>query len=617
MEKFWNRGSWTVGLLVFLVLLVLYLFTLAPTVLHIDSGELAAVQYTFGISHPTGYPLFTLLGYLFLKLPLGLRPIVQSNLLSALWTAGGIGVFGSFLFEVLKHGQEQRKKQAEKANKKAVESPIGPALPAWASLAGNLVFGSTLTIWAQATSVEVYSLQILLFSLIALSLWRIYLKPDLRNWSFAAVCIALGFGNHMTTLMALPLALTLYLFHFGLRKEGFRLIWMPTLLGIGLMAGLYALLFWRAGMNPPLSWGNLHDWTTLKRHLTGHQYRTWMLAGSKVAARNLGEWLRALPKEWGYLAALLIPFGFGQGFSRSRAFSLGLLISFVFTLFYVSQYDIKDLETYYIWAMLVLAWFLSWGLMVAAQSWKPSLWPALCLLPLFSMALNYKQSDQRKTTFLEDYTQAALNQLEPNALVISQQWDFLITPYYYLKCAEGRYPQLMVLDKELVRRSWYVKHQAALLDRNIFEGAEAEKAAFLAQLKPFEEDKPYVGEQIEIAYQNLIGRIITNQLKKRPVYIGIECLQNNGLQIPKGLKLVPVAFWVKVVPESTGYVEATLPKFELHVPQNWKGKGEQAYYANFIRSMWNNTVQNRAQYEADHQRPDAAKKWAEAMIPAW
>ena len=79
-------SPWTAALVVFAVLMPVYFFTMAPTFLHIDCGELAAAQYTLGISHPTGYPLFTLLGYLFLKLPLFERAITQANFLAALWT---------------------------------------------------------------------------------------------------------------------------------------------------------------------------------------------------------------------------------------------------------------------------------------------------------------------------------------------------------------------------------------------------------------------------------------------------------------------------------------------------------------------------------------------------
>ena len=72
------------GLFVFII----YIITLAPSVVEIDSGELSTVQATLGIAHPTGYPLFTLVGFIFSKIPLPFSTI--SNILSipALTAAG-------------------------------------------------------------------------------------------------------------------------------------------------------------------------------------------------------------------------------------------------------------------------------------------------------------------------------------------------------------------------------------------------------------------------------------------------------------------------------------------------------------------------------------------------
>ena len=66
------------------VTFIIYLFSLCPTVYLIDSGELAAVSYTLGIAHPTGYPLYTIISYFFAHLP-G-EPVFNLNLLSALFT---------------------------------------------------------------------------------------------------------------------------------------------------------------------------------------------------------------------------------------------------------------------------------------------------------------------------------------------------------------------------------------------------------------------------------------------------------------------------------------------------------------------------------------------------
>jgi len=72
---------------------IIYLFTLAPSVVQIDSGELAALQITLGIAHPTGYPLYTILGYLFSSIPLPFTKIYQMNLLAAIYCATAVGFF--------------------------------------------------------------------------------------------------------------------------------------------------------------------------------------------------------------------------------------------------------------------------------------------------------------------------------------------------------------------------------------------------------------------------------------------------------------------------------------------------------------------------------------------
>ena len=53
----------------------LYLRTLAPGVLGGDSGEFQFAAWLGGFAHPTGYPLYLLLGYLWTHLlPLPMPP---------------------------------------------------------------------------------------------------------------------------------------------------------------------------------------------------------------------------------------------------------------------------------------------------------------------------------------------------------------------------------------------------------------------------------------------------------------------------------------------------------------------------------------------------------------
>src|SRR5262245_31875520 len=58
-----------------LVPLALYARTMPPTITWwfggSDSGELISAADSLGIAHPTGYPLFVLLGYLATRVPVG------------------------------------------------------------------------------------------------------------------------------------------------------------------------------------------------------------------------------------------------------------------------------------------------------------------------------------------------------------------------------------------------------------------------------------------------------------------------------------------------------------------------------------------------------------------
>ena len=103
-------------LLLSLIAAVVYLLTLAPSVVEIDSGELAAVQYNLGVAHPTGYPLFSLLGWLWSHIPLGMSKIYQLNLLALLYCTGAIFLFARAMQVFLANWKPQLKKSTAKKN---------------------------------------------------------------------------------------------------------------------------------------------------------------------------------------------------------------------------------------------------------------------------------------------------------------------------------------------------------------------------------------------------------------------------------------------------------------------------------------------------------------------
>ena len=174
------------GLLAF----IFYIFTIAPSVIQIDTGELAAVQCTLGIAHPTGYPLFTMLGYIFSLIPLPLSKIFQMNILAAIYCAFAVSVFtftaklildnlNTFQFVKLsKQNFKKRKKDSVRTVQPEITHSI--ELPDTykivSAIFGGLFLALSKTFWFQSTSVEVYSLHLLLITIIILSLIKAFLK---------------------------------------------------------------------------------------------------------------------------------------------------------------------------------------------------------------------------------------------------------------------------------------------------------------------------------------------------------------------------------------------------------------------------------------------------------
>lgn len=134
LRQTWElAGDWLLAAGCFLLALALYLQTLAPSVaaLFDDSLEFPLVVHRLAIAHPTGYPLYVLLGKLFTLGPWH-NVAWAVNLLSAI--AGAVTI--ALVYLLTRHLARRRL----------------PALVAAAALAVSPVF------WSQAVVAEVYTL---------------------------------------------------------------------------------------------------------------------------------------------------------------------------------------------------------------------------------------------------------------------------------------------------------------------------------------------------------------------------------------------------------------------------------------------------------------------------
>ena len=612
-----------------IVAFAIYLTTLAPSVVQIDSGELAAVQSTLGIAHPTGYPLFTILGFLFSKIPLPFTNIFKANLLAAIFC--GLGVVFLVRSSFLMLGHPQAKTQPKPAGKKSKDKKPAKSEVPWAleetariisSAFSGLLAAFSITIWKQSTSVEVYSLHILLICLIIHALLKAYFSPagekvksPFKPWLIFSLFLGLGFANHMTTLLIIPGAALLFFWKEKFGESSFRKIFYALPAFFGVLAILYSYLPIRASQKPAINWGNPAHWEYFWRHFTGKQYRVWLFSSSESAKEHLAYFIKNLPVEFAYIGLAVVIIGFLYARKRSKRVSWFLLTSLLLTVFYAINYDISDIDSYFILAYISLALFSAFGFAHLLELLKTRKWPANLAIPilalplLFQFVINLPKADQSGIAAYEDYTKAVLKSVEPKSVIFSYQWDYFISASLYFQEVEGVRKDVTVIDKELLRRSWYFDQ----LQRNspdVVVGVQKEIGSFKEALQPFERGKAYNSALLETGYQAIMTQLIATNVGHRDYYIGPELIENElrrgEFKLPEGYQVVPQLFLYKVA-RGDAYVPCPDPEFSIRFPERTDD------YTTFIRRIVAGVLVNRSLYEMRFNKLDRARLLAEKI----
>ncbi len=194
-----------------------------------DSGELVTAVHLLGIPHPSGYPLYVLLGKLWtLIVPVG-SIAFRMSLFSAACAAGACA-----MLYVL--GRAMR-------------------LARSAALVGALLLAFSPSFWLQSTIQRVYTLNALFLALAAWAAWHWHDRLRDRRLVLAFFLCGLGASNH---LFMGPVAVCLGVFavlrHPPLLSRIRLILLCGAAFGIGLLPYVYLPL--RSRMDPRLDWGN-------------------------------------------------------------------------------------------------------------------------------------------------------------------------------------------------------------------------------------------------------------------------------------------------------------------------------------------------------------------------
>ncbi len=430
---------WVGATMVAALALLAYLLTLQRSVGRADTFEFQVTAPVLGVAHPTGYPLYILIGKLFSLIPLGMVA-TRVNLSSLV--AATLAVL--LVYEILRRAL-------------TIEWPI-------AALAA-LAFGFSPLFWSQAVVAEVYTLHnAFVAALLGAALWLLKQAetgpgavPDAAQARQPILVIALfalsGFSlsNHLTTVLLLP-ALAAAILLVWPRLTGRQWALAGGLFLAGLL--IYAYI--------PLRWPALHD----GRPMPFDQFIAWITGSRFGGALQLHAWLddperwrilwRLLRDQYGWPGLVLSLGGLALLIRRHWRAALVTGLAFAAYAFYGLNYLVPDIGVFLIPLYLIMAVWMGYGV-GAALAWLSDRLPAphpawiraaalsaFALLPLslaWTVGAGFDWSDERR---LEAWGREVLSlPLAEQAVILVDSEK--IAPLEYLHRIEGLRPDVSVV----------------------------------------------------------------------------------------------------------------------------------------------------------------------------
>lgn len=415
--------------------LAVYLKTLLPTVQFSDVGELQTVAATLGIAHPSGYPLYTLLGKLFTLIPIK-SPAWRVNFMSAFFAS----LTAVLVYLIIRKATSQR---------------LGGLFAAF-----SLAFSKNFWRWALAA--EMYSLNVFLVALLLylLLVWQEEKGKKRTNLLYLfSFLYGLSWGNH-TGIIALAPTFGLFILLNRIRFKAY----LPMLAFFGLGLSIYLYLPIRARMNPPLNYANPANFTNFTKLVLAKQFRSQMFSASwPEFDRRLKDLFQGFVFEFSFFCFL--PFLGIIPALKKKGLTIFLVSVFLITTLVWLKYNVSDYERYI--SPLFFVFFSLAGLGISHLQKKLRPRPLFILLifasaflPLKLYQENYDLVDQSKNFSAYQWGIETLAKVEPDGVVLS--WWPYSTVLWYLKYGEGLREDVMIIDDQNIVSENLGSHEAVM-----------------------------------------------------------------------------------------------------------------------------------------------------------
>jgi tetratricopeptide (TPR) repeat protein len=386
-----------------------------------DSGELVSAVHILGIPHPTGYPLYVMLG----KLWTLLVPIGSIAFRMSLFSAACAALACALLYRLCR----------------------AFGLHPVAALMAALLVAFAPSYWGEANIQRVYALNAVFVVLALTSAGGWYRTREPAFIVLTAFVCGLGATNH--TVMGF----------FAIAFAIFALVNEPALLrrwkvigqaALALVVGLLPYLYLpiRSRMNPRLDWGNPE---TLQGFLDvvlrrGFWERAFIERPSDVLL-IAADYARGMGVELAWAGAALAVYGAVAGWRRRWPVLLALLVmalNLTALTIHGSRSDIFIWHRYYIPSYIMAAMLAAFGSHLPRPRRPGARRAPPLVIPAFLLVTGWRRFDRSRYRIADEFSRAVLKSVPPGASLIATD-DNILFVLIYLTLVENLRPDVNLI----------------------------------------------------------------------------------------------------------------------------------------------------------------------------
>jgi hypothetical protein len=483
--------------LLFLVCFPILIYTSYPSIGWWDSGGEAVNAFRLSIPGASGSILYILLGRFFTILFFFVSPIRAITLVSIFSTS----LAALFFYFTLK----------------LILNRLDPSIENWVKMSTALVTAVSLpflfSIWSESHVCRVYSLGLLITSILAFISVKIWLTEDeylkMRLFLIGIYFLGLDFAAHRLNqpfvvffLLALFLQKHKWLFKYQ--------FWLITLSVYLLSLTVHFYLLARSPLNPPLymeevkSFGQLISWIRMERYGESNfkilfsrrapfwDYQLKFMYLRYFAWNFFGTNGKGLIPLLNYILFFLGSIGFFLSFFKSKKIWIYLFILFSIFSFILAFYfnvsdgfhHIREIDRLYLPSFLIFLIWVGIGLyfsiayilkilpgtsFVRKISFTLLIIIAVLFLPVNLIFSNWQKCNKQNYYFPEDFAMNLLSSCEKNGVLFTNG-DNDTYPLWYLQHVKGYRQDVIVANIPLLNINFF-QEQLSKLDNSFLPDA--------------------------------------------------------------------------------------------------------------------------------------------------